>query len=91
MHRKGACPVREGVVRNVPAQATRWPPTSHGQTHQVDVHRADLIVEPFLPLCTSKLGQTWFLHTLGEARGPFLSCVSVCSMPGSKPVQHWLA
>ena len=24
-----------------------------------------------------------FLHTLGEARGPFLSCVSVCSMPKS--------
>src|SRR6266700_6169577 len=28
MHRKGACPVREGVVRNVPAKATHWPPTS---------------------------------------------------------------
>src|SRR2546421_3368333 len=32
-----------------------------------------------------------FLHTLGEARGPFLSCVRVCSLPSSKPVQHWLA
>src|SRR6266516_4056329 len=33
MHRKGACPVREGVVRNVPAKATHWPPTSrHLQT-----------------------------------------------------------
>ena len=26
-----------------------------GQTHQVDVHRADLIMEPFLPQCTSGL------------------------------------
>ncbi len=33
----------------------------------------------------------WFLHALGEACGTFLSCISVCSMPGSKPVQHWLA